>query len=110
MTAGGWVARFEADVRLAHQLGELAVHHADQRLTRRQAADDFRAERGGAHRVDEMLHHRQRDVRLEQRHAHFAQRLLDVRFGHARFAADGLDDLREARGQGIEHGDSEHGC
>ena len=45
-----------------------------------------------AHRVDEMLHHRQRDVGLEQRDAHFAQRVLDVGLGEARLAADRLDD------------------
>ena len=72
------------------------MHHADQRLARRQAADNFGAERGGTHRVDEVLHHRQRDVGFEQRDAHFAQRFLDVRLGKARLAANGLDDAREA--------------
>ena len=37
--------------------------------------------------VDEALHHRQRDVGLEQRHAHLAQRLGDVLFGDAAAAA-----------------------
>ena len=41
--AGGCVAR-SSDVRLAHQFGELAMHDADERLARRQAADDFGAE------------------------------------------------------------------
>jgi fused signal recognition particle receptor len=77
---------------------------ADQRLAGREAADHFRAERLRAHRVDEVLHHRQRDVGLEQRDAHFAQRVLDVRFGEARFAADRLDDLRETSGERVQHG------
>jgi hypothetical protein len=94
----------EPDIGLAHERGELAVHHADERLSGRQAAHHFCAERLGAHRIDEMLHHRQRDIRLQQRHAHFAQRVLDVGFREARFAADLLDDLGEPRGQGIEHG------
>ena len=80
------------------------MHYADERLARRQAADHFLAERLGAHRVDEMLDHRQRHVGLEQRHAHLAQRVLDVRLGEARLAADRLDDLREPRGQVVEHG------
>jgi hypothetical protein len=80
------------------------VHHADQRLAGRQAAGHFRAERRGAHRLDEVLHHRQRDVGLEQRDAHFAQRLLDVGFGEARFAANVLYDAREPCGQCVQHG------
>jgi hypothetical protein len=91
----------ERGVRLAHQRGELAVHHANQRLPRREAADDLGAERLGAHGVDEVLDHRQRDVRLQQRDAHFAQRFLDVRLRQARFAAKLLDDAREAGRQGI---------
>ena len=34
---------------------------------------------------------------------HLAQRVLDVRFGEARFAAHRLDDLGEPPGQGIQH-------
>jgi len=82
------------------------VHHAHQRLPRRQAADNLLAERLGAHRVDEMLDHRQRDVGLEQRDAHFAQRILHVDLGEARLAADRLDDPGEPRGQVVEHGNS----
>jgi len=103
MTAGGCVARFRPP-------GEFAVDDADQRLARRQAADDFRAECCGAHRFDEVLHHRQRDVGLEQRHAHFSQRFLDVRLGEARFAAHRLDDFRQTRGQGIKHGTPASRC
>jgi hypothetical protein len=80
------------------------VDHADQRLSRRQAADHLLSQGLRAHRLDEMLDHRERDVGLEQRDAHFAQRLLDVRFGQPRFAADLLDDLGEPRGQVVEHG------
>jgi hypothetical protein len=94
----------EPRARLAHQAGEFAVHHADQRLAGREAADHFLAERLRAHRVDEVLHHRQRDVGLQQRDAHFAQRVLHVRLGEARFAADRLDDLREAGCEVVQHG------
>jgi hypothetical protein len=80
------------------------VHDAYQRLARREAADHLLAQSLGAHCVDEVLYHRQRDVGLEQRDAHFAQRILHVRLGEARFAANRLDDLREARGQVIQHG------
>jgi hypothetical protein len=94
----------EAFVRLTHQLRELAVHEADERLPRREARDDILAQRLVLDRCDEILDHRQRDVGFEQRDAHFAQRVLDVLFGEPRLAADLLDDLREACGQVIEHG------
>ncbi len=96
--------KVEADVRLAHQARQLAVHHADQRLPRRQAADHLLAHRLRADRGDEVLHHRQRAVGLEQRDAHLAQRVLHVRLGEASLAANGLDDAREARSEVIEHG------
>src|SRR5439155_412272 len=51
------------------------MHQADQGLPRREAADHFLAERACAHRLDEVLHHRQCDVGLKQRDAHFAQAL-----------------------------------
>ena len=80
------------------------MHHADQGLPRREAADHFGAERLRAHGVDEVLHHRQRNIGFEQRDAHFAQRFLDIRLGQARFAAHLLHDAREACGQCLKHG------
>ena len=46
------------------------------------------------HRVDELTHHRQRDVGLEQRHPHLAQRVGDVIFGEATAAGQTVDDGR----------------
>ena len=103
ITAGGCVARLSGTAAAAHQRGELAMHDADQRLARRQRADDFLAERLLRHRRDEVLDHRQRDVGFEQREAHFAQRVLDVVFGEPRLAAQRLDDARQAFGQIVEH-------
>ena len=45
------------------------VQDADEGLARGEARGNLGAERLGLHRLDEGLHHRQRDVRLEQRHA-----------------------------------------
>ena len=59
---------------------------------------------------DERLDDRQRDVGLEQRQAHFAQRVLDVGVGEARFAAQRLDDARQAFGQGFEHANAAPGA
>ena len=61
-------------------------------------------------RVDELPDHRQRDVGLEQRQPHFAQRVLDVVVGEARLAAQFLDDAGKPLGEIVEHGDSGAGC
>jgi len=44
---------------------------------------------------DEVTHHRQRDVGLEQCHAHLAQHVLHVGFRDASLAAHLLDEARE---------------
>ena len=79
------------------------MDHADQRLPRRQRADDIGADSLVANRGDEILDDRQRDVGLEQREAHFAQRILDVGVGQPRFAAQLLHDAAEPLGQVVEH-------
>ena len=53
---------------------------------------------------DEVAHDRQRDVGLEQRHAHLAQHVLHVVFGDAGLAAHRLDEAAEAVGEGGGHG------
>ena len=87
----------------AHQLRQLAVHDADQRLPRRQAADHLLSERAFAHARDEVANDRQRHVGFEQRDADFAQHLLRIGFGQARFAAHRLDDAREPLREVFEH-------
>ena len=52
-------------VLAAHQFAEFAMHDADQCLARRQAADDFLADCLFPDARDEVLHHRQCNVRLE---------------------------------------------
>ena len=68
---------------------------ADQRLPGRQRADDLLADRLVLDRRDEVLDDRQRDVGLEQREPHLAQRVLDVGVGEPRLAAQLLDDARQ---------------
>ena len=94
----------QARAGAAHQLGQFAMHHADQGLARRQRADHFLAERLFLDLGDEVLDHRQRDVGFEQRHAHFAQHLADVFFGQAGLSAQVLDDAAKALGKVVEHG------
>jgi hypothetical protein len=52
---------------------------------------------------DELAHHRQRNVRLQQRNADLAQHLLGVGFRQPRFAAHRLDDAGQSLGKAIEH-------
>ena len=70
----------------AHQRRELAMDDADQRLARCQRTDDFLADRFCLDGGDEVLDDRQRDIRLEERQANFAQRLGDIGIGEARLA------------------------
>ena len=91
----------ERIVVLAHQPGEFAMHHANHGLPRVQVADDLLPERGLLDLSDEFLDDRQRDVGFEQRHAYFAQRILDVAFGQARLPAQGFDHAGEAIGKVI---------
>ena len=68
----------------------------------REAGGDLGAERLLLHALDEGLDHRQRDVGLEQRHAHLAQGLADVFFGDAAAAAQRVDRAGQPRGQVLE--------
>ena len=70
----------------------------------RQAGGDLRAQRLLLDALDEGLDHRQRHVRLEQRHAHFAQALADVFFGDAAAAAQCVDRAGQPRGEVFEKG------
>ena len=100
-----WHGR-EVQGRIAatHQQRKFGMHDADQRLTRGQAADDFMPEGLVLDPGDEVAHHRQRDVGFQQRHAHFAQRLLNVGLGEPRLTSQRLDYAREAPCQVVEHG------
>ena len=87
----------QVEIRLAfaHHRGELAVDDADQGLAGRQRAGDFGAEGLILDAGDEVAHDRQRDVGLEQGHAHLAQHVLDVVLGNAGLAAHRLDDAAQ---------------
>ena len=89
----------------AHELGQFAMHHADQRLAGSERADHLLPHRLFLDAGDEVLDHRQRDIGLQQRHAHLAQHVGDVVLGQARLAAQGLDDAAEPLGQVVEHDD-----
>ncbi|MNJ09541.1 hypothetical protein D3C77_36850 [compost metagenome] len=72
----------------AHQAFELGLDDLHERLARGQAARHLGADRTLLDLVDEILDHRQGDVSLEQRHAHFTQGVFDVVFGQLGLAGD----------------------
>ena len=65
----------------AQRLDQLVVHDLDDQLAGRHRLDDLDADRAGLHLVGEGAHHVERDVGLEQRAAHLAQRRVDVGLG-----------------------------
>ncbi len=78
----------EVLVGRAHQAFQLGLDDLHERLARGQAARHLGADRTFLDAVDEILDHRQRNVGLEQGHAHFAQRILDVVFSQLGLAGD----------------------
>jgi hypothetical protein len=82
------------------------LHDLQERLPGAEAARDLLPDGTRLDRIDKLFHHRQRDVGLEERHAHLAQRALDVVLRQARLAADTAQALGEAIGQVLEHGNT----
>ena len=95
----------EVDVgdALAHSGGQLAVDDGDQRLPGLERAQHLLAQRLVLHAGDEVAHHGQGHVGLQQGHAHLAQHVLHVGFGDAGLAAHLLDEAREFVGKGGGH-------
>jgi len=71
------------------------------------ACVDLFAERPLLDGREEVLHHREVDIGFEQRHAHVAQRLIDVLLGQLSHAGELLAGAGESLGQCFEHGFSE---
>jgi hypothetical protein len=71
------------------------MNDADQRLPRRQGADDFRADRLLLDRRHEILDDRKRHVGFEAARAALPQGVLDVVVGESCLPAQPLDDERK---------------
>ena len=82
---GGEIELF---VLLTHQADQFIVDDLYQDLTRCQAAQHVFTQGPDAHLVDEILDHRQRDIGLQQGHAHLAQSILDVVLADPALAAN----------------------
>ena len=85
------------------RLDQLVVHDLHHHLARRHRLDDLDADGLALHLVDEGAHHVERDVGLEQRAAHLAQRRVDVLLGQRTAPRQAVENAAEPFRQGIEH-------
>ena len=79
------------------------MQDGDEHLPRGEAGGDLRPLRLDADPVDEGLDDGQRDIRLDERHAHLAQGLGDVVVADAPLAAQVLHGPGKFLTQGVEH-------
>ena len=83
---------------------KLLVNDLDDLLGGVEGARDFRAHGARANPLEEILCDGEVHVGLEQRHADFAQRRIDVAFGKPTAAAQPIEDGLKFGGEGFEHG------
>ncbi|MNM16854.1 hypothetical protein D3C81_271140 [compost metagenome] len=95
--------QIELLVRLSHNRDQLAMDYLDEGLARAQGLGHFLADGTLFHAGNEVTHHRQGHVSLEQRHAHFTQGILDVLFGQPATATDIAQGARESFSQILKH-------
>ena len=102
-----WLGR-QIDIghALAHGGGQLAVHQADQGLTRCERAHHLLAQGFVFDPGNELAHHGQRHIGLEQSHAHLAQHVGDIGLGDAGLTTEVLDQFGKLVGKCGGHGDS----
>ena len=75
---GGAALEVQSGVLAAEQTDEFVVDDLDDLLAGMNARDDFLAQRFLAHALDEILHHLEIYVRIQQRHPHVAEAVGDV--------------------------------
>ena len=88
----------------AEQLDQLAVDDLHHLLRRRERGEDVLTDRPFFHAVDEGADHLEVDVRLQERHADFAERLLDVLLRQSAAAAELVEDGLQSGTKRVEHG------
>ena len=96
----GWrlCSQIQGLVFFAHCRNQFVTDNLDEFLTRRQAFVNFMTNRFLFYAIDKLTHYRQRYVSLQQRHAHFAQRLFNVVFSKASTATDIAQRARQTIG------------
>ena len=85
-------------VLFAHRRNQFVTDDFDELLPRRQALINFMTNRFLFYAIDKLTHYRQSDIRLQQRHAHFAQRIFYVVFSEASTATDIAQRARQTIG------------
>ena len=100
-----WRLGREVDVTHALTNGgrELAVDDADQHLPRLQGALHLGAQSLFFYPGNEVPHHRQGHISLQQRHTHFAQHVRHIGFGDAPLAPEVFDEAGEFVGKSGGH-------
>ena len=104
ITVGGFFANRIAARLAAEDPDELFVDDLDDLLGRVQRLRDLSALGPFAHRRDELLDDRERDVGLEQGHPDLAQGGVDVGVGEPALAAEVLERRGETVLERGEHG------
>ena len=106
MIVGGCGRHRQPMSAAAEQLHQLAVHHLHDLLRGRDRREDVLADGLLPDAVDEGADHLEVDVRLQERDAHLAERLLDVLLGQAAAPAELVEDRLKPATQGVEHAKS----
>ena len=88
ITVGPGLGERQVAAAAAHQLGELVGDDLHDLLARVERREHVLPERPLLHRGRELLDDLEVDVRLEQREAHLAHRLVDVVLGQLAARAD----------------------
>ena len=88
----------------AEHLDEGVIDDLDDLLAGADRADDLFADSTHAHLLDEILDHRQGDVRLQQRDPDLAQGFVHVLVGQRAAAGQAVKDTAKTFAQGVEHG------
>ena len=85
-----------------HQIGEFILNDLGEHLAGVDTFDDFRTEGGLTNALFKILDHRQRGIRLQQRPANLAARILDDIFGDLA-STQASDDGGQSLGQSTQH-------
>lgn len=80
------------------------MHDFDERLPGSKALRDFGADRPLFDRLGECPDDTERDIRIEQREADLADRIVDIVLGEPSPAGHGLQCGRETGSEAVEHG------
>ncbi len=87
----------------AERLDQRVVHDLHDHLAGGHRFHHLRADGARAQLVGEGTDHVERDIGLEQRAAHLAQRFADIRLGQGAAAGELIEDAGKSRGKAVEH-------